>query len=172
MSSVSVPGGRPVSRGIVYICLYALWVSMARLHQGYGAAGAAFARGFGEAGPPPPRLRGGRLRFGGGKSQAHVVGDPRALAVAELRFQSGANLLQVPLAGITRQRVQEALRERLEPADDIAGQWRRTRDQRDRVDAKSCPLEARGVIAGCREVPRPVRRAIESPAIERLHESR
>src|SRR4030095_12177676 len=28
MSNVSVPGGRPVSRGIVYICLYALWVSM------------------------------------------------------------------------------------------------------------------------------------------------
>ena len=39
--------------------------------------------------------RGRRIDFGRSKSKSHVVRDPRAGAVAELRFEHSANLLQV-----------------------------------------------------------------------------
>ena len=51
-------------------------------------------------------------RLGRGKSKAHVVRNPGARAVAQQRFEYGANLLQIIRPRGTAKRLKRALRRR------------------------------------------------------------
>jgi hypothetical protein len=123
--------------------------------------------------PAPAQWQFGAMpvaRFGGGESQPHVVRYPDSVASPKLRFQCGPDLLQIFLARGAGKRHEEALRKCFQPAGDIAGQRRRTRDQGDIIDAEPCSFQARRIITGGRKIPRHARLATYPAPVQGLHQ--
>src|SRR5689334_176491 len=75
-----------------------------------------------------PGLGNGLLRR---ETQTHIVRRPLAGGIAQLRAEGGSHFLQIAGALGGRQRPGKTLGEGLEPAEDIAGQRRRARDERE-----------------------------------------
>jgi hypothetical protein len=76
------------------------------------------------------------------KSQSDVVCRPDSIYTTQLRFQNGADFVQILLTIQARKSIKKTLCESFQPPDDVAGKRCGTRNQRDAVNAESNPLQA------------------------------
>jgi hypothetical protein len=99
--------------------------------------------------------------FGCRESQSYVVGHPGSIGIAKLRFQDHPNLLQIVAASFVGEPLKKIESKSFQVTNDVARQERRTRDQRNAIDAKPCAFQPGGVVAGCWEIPRNASLAIK-----------
>lgn len=86
-------------------------------------------------------------------AQAHVVGGPVAVPIAQTVRQQVDGMIEHGVSQVIIQTVKERAGKGIQPVGHAFGQWRRARDELDAVDAESHGLQQVGVILCRREIP-------------------
>src|SRR5271167_2247878 len=107
------------------------------------------------------------MRF---ETQAHIVGGPIAVRVAQVRLDAPAYALKILRTLRVWQHGGEAAGESREPAHNVARQGRGPRDERDVGYGETCGDQSRTVIFNRRKVPRVSSLTIIAPPIEFTYE--
>src|SRR5262249_41203561 len=74
-------------------------------------------------------------------------------------------------AGFVGEALKKVESKSFQPTNNVARQRRRTWDECNAIDTKPCALQPRGVVVGCRKIPRNASFAVKPPAVQCFDQS-